>query len=42
VCSVSVFWYVEGIGHAVVLSLQADLDNFHWSYDGDGFSDACS
>jgi hypothetical protein len=28
---------VERVGHAVVLRLQADLDDFHWVDDGHGF-----
>jgi len=34
---VAVLGDVEGIGHAVVLSLQSDLDDFHRRHNGNGF-----
>lgn len=37
---VAVFGDVERVGHAVVLGLQADLDDFHRGDDADGFGDA--
>ncbi len=37
---VAVFGNVEGVGHGVVLGLEADFDDFHWGDDGDGFGDA--
>jgi hypothetical protein len=40
--SVSVLWYVEGVGHGVVLRLQSDLDDFHWCNNDDGFCDTSS
>ena len=37
---VAVFGDVEGVGHGVVLGLEADFDDFHRSNYGDGFGDA--
>lgn len=37
VCGVAVFGDVEGVGHAVVLGLESDFDDFHGGDDGYGF-----
>jgi len=39
VSSVAVLWHVEWVGHGVVLSLETDLDNLHWSDNGDSLGD---
>jgi len=39
---VAVLWDVEGVGHGVVLGLEADLHDFHGSDDRDGFGDTGS
>jgi hypothetical protein len=37
----AVFGSVKGVGEGVVLRLQADLNDFHGVYDGDGFRYTC-
>ena len=41
-CGVSIFGNIERVGHAVVLGLQADFDDFHRVDDGHRFRDASS
>ena len=42
VASVAVFWDIERVRHGMVLRLQTDLDDLHWSDDCNGFCDACT
>src|SRR5690606_21219810 len=38
VSSVAVLWNIQWVGHGVVLSLQSNLDDFHWCDNGNSLS----